>query len=75
MMLQTKELNSSNVPQRINALLFLKEQRNFAFKNLKRRQKMVKTYFNKKENDFELKIDDGAGASSVKHTWRDNSAP
>jgi hypothetical protein len=28
-MLQTEELNSSNVPQRINALLALEEQRNF----------------------------------------------
>jgi hypothetical protein len=46
-MLQTEELNSSNVPQRINALLSLEEQRNFALENLKRRQQMVKKYFNK----------------------------
>jgi transposase InsO family protein len=37
LMLQTEELNSSNVPQRINALLALEEQRNFALENLKRR--------------------------------------
>jgi hypothetical protein len=46
-MLQTRELNSSNVPQRINALLSLKEQINYALENLKRRQKTVKNYFNK----------------------------
>jgi hypothetical protein len=57
-MLQTEELNSSNVPQRINALLALEEQRNFALENLKRRQQMVKKYFNKRAKAVEFKIDD-----------------
>jgi hypothetical protein len=46
-MLQTKELNSSNISQRINTLLALEEQSNFALENMKRRQQMVKRYFNK----------------------------
>jgi transposase InsO family protein len=47
MMLQIEELNSSNVPQRINALLALEEQRNFSLENIKRRQQTVKKYFNR----------------------------
>jgi hypothetical protein len=37
LMLQTEELNYSNVPQGINALLALEEQRNFSLENIKRR--------------------------------------
>jgi hypothetical protein len=47
MMLQIEELNSSNVPQRINALLALEEQMNFSLENIKRRKQTVKKYFNK----------------------------
>jgi hypothetical protein len=57
-MLHTEELNSSNVPQRINALLSLEEQINVSLENLKRRQQTVKKYFNKRENLVEFKIDD-----------------
>jgi hypothetical protein len=47
LMLQTEELNSSDVSQRINTLLALEEQRNFSLENLKRRQQTMKKYFNK----------------------------
>jgi hypothetical protein len=47
LMLQIKELNYSNVSQRINALLYLEEQRMFSLKNIKRRQQTVRKYFNK----------------------------
>jgi hypothetical protein len=42
LMLQIKELNSSNVHQRINALLALEEQIMFSLENIKRRQQTVK---------------------------------
>jgi hypothetical protein len=45
LMLQIEELNSSNVPQRINALLALEEQIMFSLENIKRRQQTVKKYF------------------------------
>jgi hypothetical protein len=57
-MLQTEELNSSNVPQMINALLSLEEQRNFSLEKLKRRKQTVKNYFNKREKAVEFKIDE-----------------
>jgi hypothetical protein len=43
-MLHIKELNSSNVPQRINALLSLEEQRNFPLENIKRRHQTMSKY-------------------------------
>jgi hypothetical protein len=46
-MLQIEELNSSNSPQRINALLALEEQRKFSIENIKRRQQTGKKYFNR----------------------------
>jgi hypothetical protein len=46
--LQTEELNSTDISQRMNALLALEEQRGHALDNLKRRQQTVKKYFNKK---------------------------
>jgi hypothetical protein len=58
LMLQTEELNSSDVSQRINTLLALEEQINFSLENLKRRQQTVKKYFNKREKTIEFKIDD-----------------
>jgi hypothetical protein len=57
-MLQIEELNSSNVPQRINALLALEEQRNFSLENIKRRQQTVKKYFNRRAKVVEFKIDE-----------------
>jgi hypothetical protein len=47
MMLQIEELNSSNVLERINALLALEEQHNFPLENIKIRQQTVKKYFNR----------------------------
>jgi hypothetical protein len=58
--LQTEELSSSDVPQRINTLLALEEQRNFSLENLKKRQQTVKKYFNKRAKTVEFKIDDKA---------------
>jgi hypothetical protein len=47
MMLQIEELNSSNVPQRINVVLALEEKIMFSLENIKRRQQTMKKYFNK----------------------------
>jgi hypothetical protein len=58
LIIQTEELNSSNVSQRINTFLALEEQRNFSLENLKRRQETVKTYFNKRAKSAKLKIND-----------------
>jgi hypothetical protein len=57
-MLQIEELNSSNVPQRINALLALEEQRMFVLENIKRRQKTVTKYFNKSTKDVRFKVNE-----------------
>jgi hypothetical protein len=46
-MLQIEELNSSNVSQRINALLALEEHMMLSLENIKRRQQTVNKYFNK----------------------------
>jgi hypothetical protein len=56
LMLQIEKLNSSNVPQRINALLALEEQRIFALENIKRRQQTVKKYFNKCTKAVKFKV-------------------
>jgi hypothetical protein len=48
--LQAEELNSSNISQRINALLALEEQRKHALENLKKRQQTVKKYLIRKLN-------------------------
>jgi hypothetical protein len=58
LMLQTEELNSDNVPQRINALLALEEQINFSLENLKIRQQTMNKYFNKRAKVVEFKIED-----------------
>jgi hypothetical protein len=47
LMLQIEELHSSNISQRINELLGLEEQRTFPLENIKKRQQIVKKYFNK----------------------------
>jgi hypothetical protein len=46
--LQAEELNSTDIPQRLNALLALEEQRSYALNNLKKRQQTIKKYFDKK---------------------------
>jgi hypothetical protein len=55
-MLQIEKLNSSIVPQRTNALLALEEQIMFSLENIKRRQKIVKKYFNKCAKDVKFKV-------------------
>ena len=58
LMLQIEELNSSNVPQRINALLALEEQKNFSLGNIKRRQQTVKKYFKKHAKYVKFKVNE-----------------
>jgi hypothetical protein len=57
-MLQIEELHSSNVPQRINALLALEEQRMIFLENIKRRKKTVKKYFKKCAKDIKFKVNE-----------------
>jgi hypothetical protein len=58
LMLQVEELNSSNVSQRMNALLALEEPRMFALDNIKRRQQTVKKYFNKSVKAVKFKVNE-----------------
>jgi hypothetical protein len=58
LMLQVEELNSSDVSQRMNALLALEEQRMFALDNIKRRQQTVKRYFNKSVKAVKFKVNE-----------------
>jgi hypothetical protein len=57
-MLQIEELNYSNVPQRIHALLSLEEQTNFSLENIKRRKQTMEKYFNRRTKVVEFKMDD-----------------
>jgi hypothetical protein len=57
-MLHFEELNYSNVPQRIHALLSLEEQTNFALENIKRRKQTMEKYFNIRTKVVEFKMDD-----------------
>jgi hypothetical protein len=57
-MLQVEELNSSNISQRINALLDLEEQRKFSLDNIKRRQQTIKRYFNKSAKVVKFKVNE-----------------
>jgi hypothetical protein len=58
LMLQVEELNSSDVSQRMNALLYLEEQRTFALDNIKRRQQTIKIYFNKSVKAIKFKVNE-----------------
>jgi hypothetical protein len=58
LMLHVKELNYSDVSQRMNALLALKEQRTFVLDNIKRRQQTVKKYFNKSVKAVKFKVNE-----------------
>jgi hypothetical protein len=72
--LQDKELNSTSIPQIINALLSLEEQRRHALENLKKRQRFVKRYFDKKSKSTSFEADekvllwDSAHADRGKHS-------
>jgi hypothetical protein len=74
LMLQIEELNSYNIPQRINALLDLEEQRMFSLENIKRRQQIVKKYFNKSTKAIRFKVNekvlmwDSAHANRGRHS-------
>jgi hypothetical protein len=69
-MLHIEELNSSNVPQWINALLSLEEQRMFALENIKRRHKIVKKYFNKSAKYVRFKVNEKAFLWDSSHADR-----
>jgi transposase InsO family protein len=56
--MQDEELNSTNIPQRINALLALEEQRIHALENLKKRQQSVQRYFDKKAKSTYFEVDE-----------------
>jgi hypothetical protein len=58
LMLQVEELCSSNISQRMNALLDLEEQETFSLDIIKRRQQTVKRYFNKSEKAFKVKVNE-----------------
>jgi transposase InsO family protein len=58
LMQQVGELNSSDVSQRMNALLALEEQSTFALDNIRRRQQTVKKYFNKNVKDIKFKVNE-----------------
>jgi hypothetical protein len=58
MMLQVEELNSSNISQRINALLALEEQSKFSLDIIKRRQQTVKIYFGKSAKAVKFKVNE-----------------
>jgi hypothetical protein len=56
--LQGEELNSTDIPQRIHALLDLEEQRIFSLENIKKRQHSIKKYFDKREKTTTFAIND-----------------
>jgi hypothetical protein len=56
--MQAEELNSTDISQRMNALLALEEQRNHALENLKKRQQTVKKYFDKCAKYVKFKVND-----------------
>jgi hypothetical protein len=56
--MQDEELNSTNIPQRINAFLALEQQRSNALENLKKRQQYVQRYFDKKAKSTSFKVDE-----------------
>ena len=58
LILQVEELNSFDVSQIMNALLALEEQRAFSLDNIKRRQQIVKRYFNKSVKDVKFKVNE-----------------
>jgi hypothetical protein len=51
-------LNSSNIPQRVNALLALEEQRMFSLENIKTKQQTAKKYFNKSAKVVRFKVNE-----------------
>jgi hypothetical protein len=72
--MQDDELNSTDISQRMNALLDLQEQRNHELENLKKRQQIVKKYFDKHAKYVKFKFNDkvllwdSTHANKVKHS-------
>ena len=58
LMLQVEELNYYDISQRMNALLALEEQMTFSLDNIKRRQQIVKIYFNKSVKAIKFKVNE-----------------
>jgi len=56
--MKAKELNSTDISQRMNALLALEEQRNHALENLKRRKQTIKKYLDKNAKSIKFKVND-----------------
>jgi hypothetical protein len=71
LMLQIEELNSFNVPERINALLDLEEKRMFPLENIKRRHQTVKKYFNKRAKVVTFKINEKLFLWDLAHAKED----
>jgi hypothetical protein len=69
-MLQIKELNSSDVLQRINTRLALEEKRMFSLDNIKRRHQMVKKYFNKSVKTAKFKVNEKVLLWDSTHAYR-----
>jgi hypothetical protein len=72
--MQAKELNSTDISQRMNALLALEEQINHALENLKERQQTIKKYFDKHAKSVKFKVNaklllwDSIDADKGKHS-------
>jgi hypothetical protein len=54
--LQEEELNSTDIPQRLHALLALEEQRSYALDNLKKRQQTIKNILIRGLNQLLLQL-------------------
>ena len=68
--LQVEELNSTNIPQRLHALLALKEQRICTLDNLKKRQQTVKKYFNKSVKTVKFRVNEKVLLWDSVHAYR-----
>jgi len=65
--LQVEELNSSNISQRIDALLALEEQIKHALENLRKRKQTIKKYFDKNSISAIFKVNDKVLLWDVSH--------
>jgi hypothetical protein len=70
LILQIKKLDSSDVSQRINALLDLEEKMMFALDNIKSRQQTVNKYFDKSVKTVKFKVDEKVLMWDSAHTDR-----
>jgi hypothetical protein len=70
LILQVEELNFSNISQRMNALLALEEQRTFSLDNIKRRQQILKRYFNKSAKAVKFNVNEKVSLWDSTHVDR-----